>query len=185
MEDGLLSMRVLRLNGQPIGVTANLVDAKNRSLISLVSGRDRSVQRPAPVFTLDLANIREAIAHGFRTYDLQTGDFPYKYDLGGVEKRIEWLYVGTLTRRNLGEIVEPRTLPLVLQQARNLHRQGRLEEAANVCRQVLEVDPDSAPARELLAHSTLPRPGVLDLAQVNRPGGLTLDEQIRRALQKR
>jgi CelD/BcsL family acetyltransferase involved in cellulose biosynthesis len=185
MDGGLLSMRVLRRDGRPIGVTANLVDAKNRSLVSFVSGRDRSVHRPSPIFTLDLVNIREAIAEGFRTYDLQTGDFAYKYDLGGVEKRIEWLLVGTETRRNLGEVVEPRTLPLVLQQARSLHRQGRLEHAARVCRQILEVDRQCDEARELLARCTLPAPGVLNLAQATRPGGLTLDEQIRRALQKR
>ncbi|TGS90127.1 GNAT family N-acetyltransferase, partial [Mesorhizobium sp. M2D.F.Ca.ET.178.01.1.1] len=123
-EDDALYLPVLWQGENPIGVQATLIDRKNRSLIGMLNGRDLSIRKPAPGFALHLYSIRWAIENGFAVYDLQTGDFAYKYDFGGLERKVECLLVNTATRRNLRDSLERRSLPVVLARAKALHQAG-------------------------------------------------------------
>lgn len=149
-EDDALYLPVLWQGDNPIGAQATLIDRKNRTLIGMLNGRDLEIKKPAPGFSLHLYSIRWAIQNGFAVYDLQTGDFSYKYDFGGLERRVECLLVSTATRRNLRDRLEGRSLPVVLARAKALHQAGDLEGAARACRQILDADPDHAGALQLL-----------------------------------
>jgi tetratricopeptide (TPR) repeat protein len=149
--DDALLLPVLWQGQNRIGIQASLIDRKNRSLISLLNGRDLAVKRPPPGFVLHLRCIQWAIENGFKVYDLQTGNFAYKYEFGGLERRVECLRVRTRDQRNLRGTLEPLSLPVVFGRAQRLHQNSDLHEAAQACRQILDADPDHADARALLA----------------------------------
>ena len=109
-----------------IGLRASLIDWKNRSLICFFSGRDLSVKTPPPGFVLHLHCIRWGIENGFTLYDLQTGNFSYKYDFGGLERRIECLRVTTHDQQNLRGKLDPMSLPVVFGRAQRLRKDGKL-----------------------------------------------------------
>lgn len=148
--DNALYLPILWQGENRIGIQASLVDWKNRSLISLLNGRDLNVKRPPPGFVLHLQCVRWGIENGFAVYDLQTGDFPYKYDFGGIERRVECLRVSTCDQRNLRGTLEPLTLPVVFDRALRMKKEGSLEGAAQACRQILDADPRHADAAQLL-----------------------------------
>lgn len=148
--DNALFLPILWQGTKRIGIQASLIDWKNRSLISLLNGRDLGVKRPPPGFVLHLHCIRWAIENGFATYDLQTGNFAYKYDFGGLERRVECLSVTTRDRQNLRGRLEPLSLPVVLGRARALRAEGKAYDAAQACRQILQADPRHADAARLL-----------------------------------
>ena len=148
--DNALYLPILWQGENRIGIQASLIDWKNRSLISLLNGRDLNVKRPPPGFVLHLQCVRWGIENGFAVYDLQTGDFPYKYDFGGIERRVECLRVSTRDQRNLSGTLEPLTLPVVFDRALRMKKEGSLEGAAQACRQILDADPRHADAAQLL-----------------------------------
>jgi tetratricopeptide (TPR) repeat protein len=148
--DNALLLPILWQGTNRVGIQASLIDRKNRSLISLLNGRDLGVKRPPPGFVLHLHCIRWGIENGFTTYDLQTGNFSYKYDFGGLERRVECLSVTTDDRQNLRGKLEPLSLPVVFDRARGLSVAGKPYEAAQACRQILEADPRYAEAARLL-----------------------------------
>ncbi len=148
--DNALLLPILWQGTNRVGIQASLIDRKNRSLISLLNGRDLGVKRPPPGFVLHLHCIRWGIENGFTTYDLQTGNFSYKYDFGGLERRVECLSVTTDDRQNLRGKLEPLSLPVVFDRARGLRVAGKPYEAAQACRQILEADPRYAEAARLL-----------------------------------
>ena len=148
--DNALYLPILLQGENRIGIQASLIDWKNRSLISLMNGRDLNVKRPPPGFVLHLQCVRWGIENGFAVYDLQTGDFPYKYDFGGIERRVECLRVSTRDQRNLRGTLEPLTLPVVFDRALRMKKEGSLEGAAQACRQILDADPRHADAAQLL-----------------------------------
>ncbi|TPN85530.1 GNAT family N-acetyltransferase [Mesorhizobium sp. CU2] len=149
-EDNALYLPVLWQGENPIGAQATLIDRKNRSLIGMLNGRDLGIKKPAPGFALHLYSIRWAIQNGFKIYDLQTGDFSYKYDFGGIERKVECLLVSTAGRRNLRDRLEPRSLPVVLARAKALHQAGDPDGAVRMCRQILQSDPGYGEALQLL-----------------------------------
>jgi CelD/BcsL family acetyltransferase involved in cellulose biosynthesis len=172
---------------QPVGAQASLIDRKNRTLICLLGGRDLEVKKPAPGFALHLHSIRWAIQNGFTVYDLQTGDFAYKYDFGGEERRVDCLLVATADGRNLRGKIEPRTLPKLMTRAEEALLAGRTPEAEQACRQILAADPAHAAAGHLLAQiSRAPQAPAFDLAAQLKPvAPVTLQEQIRRATERK
>jgi len=145
-----LFLPVLWRDETPLAAIGTLIDAKNRSLLSLVSGRDVTVRDLQTGFILDLHSIRWAIENGFKAYDLLTGDFPYKRSFHPEERRVEWLSVRTEDGRNLGGKLDPRSLPAVLEKAEALERRGAYEAALQAIRQILAADPAHAEARRLL-----------------------------------
>lgn len=148
--DDALLLPVLWQGENRIGIQASLIDRKNRSLICLLGGRDISVKYPPPGFVLHLHCMRWAMENGFKTYDLQTGNFSYKYDFGGIERRIECLRVTTQDQQNLHGQLDALSLPVVFDRARGLQKDGKLVDAAQACRQIVEADPDHADATLLL-----------------------------------
>ena len=171
----------------PIGVQASLIDRKNRSLIGMLNGRDLAIKKPAPGFALHLYSVRWAIENGFAVYDLQTGDFSYKYDFGGLERRIECLLVRTASRRNLRDRLESRSLPVVLARAKALQQTGDLEGATRVCRQILDADPAHAGALQLLEQLDAARRSLLPqnlttAARLHQAGKLAEAEKMYRAI---
>ncbi|WP_245258744.1 GNAT family N-acetyltransferase [Afipia broomeae] len=148
--DNALYLPILWQGENRAGIQASLIDWKNRSLISLLNGRDLNVKRPPPGFVLHLQCVRWGIENGFAVYDLQTGDFPYKYDFGGIERRVECLRVSTRDQRNLRGTLEPLTLSVVFDRALRMKKEGSLEGAAQACRQILDADPRHADAAQLL-----------------------------------
>jgi tetratricopeptide (TPR) repeat protein len=149
-EQGVLFLPVLWQGDKPIGVQGSLIDRKRGALVSLLNGRDLSVKRPPPGFALHVFSLRWAIEHGFRVYDLQTGNFSYKYDFGGLEQRVECLAVATRDGRNLGGALEPRSIAAAFTYCRNAHAGGKFAEAAIGCHQILDSDPDHHGAAHLL-----------------------------------
>lgn len=149
--DDTLLLPVLWQGQNRIGVQASLIDRKNRSLISLLNGRDLNVKRPPPGFVLHLRCIQWAIENGFTVYDLQTGNFAYKYEFGGVERRVECLRITTRDQRNLHGSLEPLSLPVVFARAQRFRQEGNLQDAMQTCRQILEADPNHTGARAMLA----------------------------------
>ena len=148
--DNALLLPILWQGEKRIGLQASLIDWKNRSLISLLNGRDLSVKRPPPGFVLHLHCIRWSIEKGFAMYDLQTGNFSYKYDFGGLERRVECLRVTTHDQQNLHGKLDPLSLPVVFGRAQRLKKEGKLFDAAQACRQILEAEPSHADAAPLL-----------------------------------
>ena len=186
-EDDALYLPVLWQGETPIGVQATLIDRKNRSLIGMLNGRDLAIKKPAPGFALHLYSVRWAIENGFAVYDLQTGDFSYKYDFGGLERRIECLLVRTASRRNLRDRLESRSLPVVLARAKALQQTGDLEGATRVCRQILDADPAHAGALQLLEQLDAARRSLLPqnlttAARLHQAGKLAEAEKMYRAI---
>ncbi len=156
--DNALFLPILWQGETRIGIQASLIDWKNRTLLSLLNGRDLNVKRPPPGFVLHLHCVRWGIQNGFAVYDLQTGDFPYKYDFGGIDRRVECLRVNTRDQHNLRGALEPLSLPVVFARALRMGKEGNLAEAAATCRQILDSDPDHADASRLLAKLNADRP---------------------------
>lgn len=148
--DNALYLPILWQGDTRIGIQASLIDWKNGTLISLLNGRDLNVKRPPPGFVLHLQCVRWGIENGFKVYDLQTGDFPYKYDFGGIERRVECLHVSTSDRRNPQSKLEPLSLPVVFARALRMEKDGDRDGAARACRQILEADPQHPDASRLL-----------------------------------
>ena len=154
--DNTLLLPILWQGETRIGLQASLIDWKNRSLISLLNGRDLSVKRPPPGFVLHLECIRWAIENGFTVYDLQTGNFAYKYDFGGLEHRIKCMRVAPHDQQNLRGQLDPLSLPVVFARAQRLKAEGELSGAQQACRQILAVDPHHADAAKLLKEIEAP-----------------------------
>jgi CelD/BcsL family acetyltransferase involved in cellulose biosynthesis len=182
-----LFLPILWRGDRPVGAQATLIDHKNRALICLLGGRDLEVKKPAPGFALHLHSIRWAIRNGFTVYDLQTGDFAYKYDFGGLERRIDCLLLATADGRNLRDRIEPRTIPSLMIRAEEALLAGRRPEAEQACRQILAVDPAHPAADRLLAQiAPAPAAPAFNLAAQFKPAAaMTLQEQIRRATERK
>ena len=149
-DEGDVMLPLLWQGDKPIGARARLLDRKNRSMICLVGARDLSVRRPPPGFIVHLYSIRWGIENGFKTYDLQLGDYSYKYDFGPEERRIINHAVVTKSKKNLRGKIEPRSLPYVFAMVQRFAAGGDVANAATGCRQIQQVDPDHAGAGELV-----------------------------------
>jgi tetratricopeptide (TPR) repeat protein len=147
---GRLFVPVLWQGDVPIGVHVAFIDREKRSLVCFLVGRDTSVRKPPPGFVLHAFSIRWAIENGFRTYDLGTGDFSYKYSFGSEERLVEGVRVLTKNGTNLGGRLDRRSLPAALSLMRRLLAEGRFDLAAIGCKQVLAAAPDNAEAEALL-----------------------------------
>lgn len=147
---GRLFVPVLWQGDVPIGVHVAFIDREKRSLVCFLVGRDTSVRKPPPGFVLHAFSIRWAIENGFRTYDLGTGDFSYKYRFGSKERLVEGVRVRTKDGTNLGGRLDLRSLPAALSWIRRLLAEGRFDLAAIGCKQVLAAAPDNGEAEALL-----------------------------------
>ncbi|UEM24592.1 GNAT family N-acetyltransferase (plasmid) [Skermanella mucosa] len=145
-EGGSLFLPVLWKEDRPLGALAFLTDRVKGALLFHSAGRDETFTSPPPGFILHAYSIRYAIAQGFRTYDFLRGNEPYKYMYGAQEQRIRTIVISTRDGRNLGGTLDRRSLPYAFQCTAALHQAGRLADAEDGYRQILEADPRFSPA---------------------------------------
>ena len=141
-EHNCLHLSVLWQQDKPLGAIANLVDFNKKTILFMVGSRDETFKKFPPGFVLHADAIRDAIGHGFKTYDFLVGNEAYKYSFGSQERYIQAI---TVERRNWKEQarkLDVRTLPTVLEIAQNCHRVNLLTKAETAYRQILEVQPE-------------------------------------------
>jgi len=143
---GALFLPVLWQGERPVGALAILVDARKKSFLFLMGGRDATFDGPPSGTVLHAHSIRHAIRNGFATYDFLRGNEPYKHSFGAEDRRITSFVLITKDRMNLGGRVDRRSLPFVLRTSMEHHRAGRSLEAECGFRQVLELAPHDADA---------------------------------------
>ena len=144
--DSLL-LPVLWRDDTPLGALAIYVDRQKASFLFFLAGRDDTVHSPPPGLVLHAHSIRHAIAQGFRTYDFLRGNEAYKYSFGARERRIHCITISTKTGRNLGEQLDRRSIPAVMQYVAELHDRGNLADAERGYRQILAIEPAHQAAR--------------------------------------
>lgn len=140
---GALLLPVLWKGDVPLAALAILIDAKNRSLLFYIGGRDETFRGLPPGFVLHAHCIRYAIDHGLTTYDFLRGDEAYKYAFGARDHHNKYVVVTTVNGRNLGDKLDRRSLSTVFRRSARLHRNGLLSEAEIGYRQILDVEPRS------------------------------------------
>jgi tetratricopeptide (TPR) repeat protein len=138
-EAGSLFLPVLWKGQAPLGALASLIDPRKRSLLFYMGARDEAFNNPPPGFVLHAYSIRYAIENGFVTYDFLRGNEPYKYSFATDERRIKCVLVSTKNGRNIGDRLDRRSLPVVLQRSTELYRAGDHADAERGFRQILEV----------------------------------------------
>jgi hypothetical protein len=144
--DGALFLPILWQGERPVGALAILVDARKKSFLFHMAGRDQTFESPPPGLVLHAHSIRHAIENGFVTYDFLRGNEPYKYSFGAEERRITSFIVATKDEKNLGGRLDRRTLPAVLRIVKQHQKAGRHAQAEAGLRQVLEAEPHNADA---------------------------------------
>lgn len=146
-EQGVLFLPVLWQGDKPLTVLGSFNDTRKRALLFMIGGRDQAFQGPIPTgLALHAWSIRHAISQGYKSYDFLRGNEPYKYLFGATDRIIRHVIVRTRNGRNLGKVLDERSLPAVLKHAIAEHRQGKLAQAEIGYRQVLKVKPDSVQA---------------------------------------
>lgn len=143
---GMLFLPVLWQGDRPVCALGTLIDARKKSFLFFLAGRDQTFDGPSSGLVLHAHSIRHAIRNGFVVYDFLRGNESYKYSFGVEERRIESLVLSTKDRKNLGGHLDRRCLPYVLQVSMEHHRAGRHEAAEIGYRQVVQADPNNADA---------------------------------------
>jgi CelD/BcsL family acetyltransferase involved in cellulose biosynthesis/Flp pilus assembly protein TadD len=147
--DGSLLLPILWRGKTPLAAFVILLDRPRKSMVCFLGARDIEFRNPSPGLMLHADNIRWGIENGFELYDLGTGDYAYKYMFGANEHRIERFRITTRNKRNLGERLDPRSLPIVFARAQRLRDEGDPVNAEIACRQILAADPSRADALAL------------------------------------
>lgn len=143
---GMLFLPVLWHGDRPACALGTLIDARKKSFLFFIAGRDQTFDGPSSGLLLHAHSIRHAIRNGFAVYDFLRGNESYKYSFGVEERRIESLVLSTKNKKNLGGRLDRRCLPYVLRLSMEHHRAGRHEAAEIGYRQVVQVDPNNADA---------------------------------------
>jgi len=152
IEDGSVFMPILWHQDKPVCTFISFLDPHRKSMMCFLGSRDLTFRRSiSPGFMLHCYNMRWGIENGYRTYDLGTGNYGYKDLLGSEHHFVEKLQVSTLSGRNIGDRLDPRSLDIAMHQAVHFFRSGNPDAAELCCRQILVVDDAHAPATSLLA----------------------------------
>ena len=150
LEDDLVHLSVLWYGDAPVGVLASFIDWKKSRLLFFLGARDEAF-RDVPVgLVLHMHNIRWAIEHNIKTYDLLRGNEPYKYSLGAVDVRLKYPVIGTESGINLNGALDPSSVGEAVHLAQDLFTQNRTLEAMTSCHQVLTTAPGHEQAKTLL-----------------------------------
>ena len=83
---GALRLCFLRIDGVRVSATLNFADGDRWLLYN--SGYDPEYRRQSVGLLLKAWSIGYAIENGFREYDFLRGDEAYKYDLGGLDRKL-------------------------------------------------------------------------------------------------
>ncbi|HKE84030.1 MAG TPA: GNAT family N-acetyltransferase [Vicinamibacterales bacterium] len=150
LDDGLVHMPVLWHRDRPVGALASFVDRDKSRLLFFVGGRDEAFPDLPVGLALHIHNIRWAIEHGIRTYDLLRGDEPYKYSLGAVDARVRYPSIRTKSGINLNGRLDPSCVAEALRVADTFATRACTQEAVTSCQQVLATVPEQETAKRLL-----------------------------------
>jgi tetratricopeptide (TPR) repeat protein len=140
-QSGLVFLPTFWQGDQPVAALATLVDTRKRTFSFYMTGRDETFEGPPPGVILHAFSIRHAIENGFSEYDFLRGNEPYKYSYRCAERKIHCTLVETRNGRNLGDRIDPRSIPDVLEQATAFHKKGQAAEAECGYRRILDVQP--------------------------------------------
>jgi len=157
LDDGLIRMQVLWHHARPVFVLASFVDWTKSRLLPFITARDdgfrdasAGLRNLSVGLVMHVLGIRWAIEHGIRSYDLLRGNEPYKYALGATDVLLKYPLVRTRSHGNLNGGLDAGCVDAVIGLAVEHIGWHRLEEAATVCRQVLDAVPGHERARQLL-----------------------------------
>jgi len=145
-QSGLVFLPTFWQGDRPVAALATLMDPRKRTFSFYITGRDETFDGPPPGIILHAFSIRHAIENGFSEYDFLRGNEPYKYSYRCGERKIRCTVVETRNGRNLGDRIDPRSIPDVLEQATALHKKGQPVDAECGYRRILEVQPKHADA---------------------------------------
>ncbi|RCW21155.1 CelD/BcsL family acetyltransferase involved in cellulose biosynthesis [Ciceribacter lividus] len=140
--DGNLDVPVLWHEDRPLGALANIIDRQKKTVLFYITGRDEEWKLPSPGLVLHGTCIRRAIGEGFRFYDFLRGNEPYKYMFGVEERPISCTLFRTRDGRNLGGVLNPRSIRHVYEMSLDHYHTGKKADAEIGFRQILQ----SAPA---------------------------------------
>ncbi|MEG4197525.1 GNAT family N-acetyltransferase [Microcoleus sp. Pol12A5] len=136
-EHNCLYLSVLWKGDRPLGAIANFVDFQQKSMLFVITGRDRTFKNLPPGLILHADAIRYAIQNGFKVYDFLMGNEEYKYSFGAKDRHIQHIVAKYKNCQNRQEDVRD-LLPLALQLAVRDHRSNRLTKAEQRYHQILE-----------------------------------------------
>jgi tetratricopeptide (TPR) repeat protein len=140
-QSGLVFLPTFWHGDRPVAALATLVDTRKRAFSFYITGRDETFDGPPPGVILHAFSIRHAIENGFSEYDFLRGNEPYKYSYRCEERKIHCTLVETRNGKNLGNRIDPRSIPDVLEQATAFHKKGQPAEAECGYRRILDVQP--------------------------------------------
>lgn len=138
---GTLFLPVLWLGDRPIAALATFLDPVKKSMLSHTAIRDETVEVPSAGRVLHAYSIRYGIERGYRTYEFLRGDEPYKYSFGATDTTINCLLVQTRTGRNIGDMLDPRSVETAFKRATKFHQDGQLAQAEVGYRQIVATAP--------------------------------------------
>lgn len=138
---GQLFMPVLWHGEKPVCIFATFMDARKKTCLFFVGGRDQDFDDSSSGLMLHAYSIRHVIASGFTTYEFLRGDERYKYSFGVEERRLKSLRVSTRDGRNIGGKLDKRSLKFVIEKSLEHFRADRDEQAEEGLRQVVDTDP--------------------------------------------
>jgi tetratricopeptide (TPR) repeat protein len=139
--NGSLFVPVLWYKDRALGALANFLDHQKKIVLFYIAGRDQDWKTPSPGLVLHGYAIRDAIAQGFSTYDFLRGNEPYKYAFGVEEYPLHCYAVRTVSRRNLHEGLNVRSIGHVYEQGNQLYAAGDKKNAEAAFEQVLAAYP--------------------------------------------
>ncbi|GAA6619430.1 tetratricopeptide repeat protein [Scytonema sp. NUACC26] len=137
-EHKCLYFPVLWQGDKPLGAIANFVDVQQKSMLFVITGRDKTFNNPPPGLILHADTIRYAIQNGFKVYDFLRGNEEYKYSFGVKERRLQHIIVKYKNCQN--KKWDVRALPLAFHLTVQAHQANQLAKAEQGYRQILEVE---------------------------------------------
>jgi len=151
LEDESVHMPMLWHGEIPIGLLASFVDWDKSRLLFFLAGRDESFREVPVGLVLHACNVRWAIEHGIRTYDLLRGDEPYKFSLGATGSvRLRYSLVRTRSGTNLNDALDSSCLGEALRMVDDFVRGGQAYEAMTAFYQTLATIAGRESAERLL-----------------------------------
>jgi CelD/BcsL family acetyltransferase involved in cellulose biosynthesis len=151
LRDECVLMPVLWHRETPIGLLASFIDQTKSRLLFFVSGRNEGFDDVPVGLVLHACNIRWAIEHGIRTYDLLRGDEPYKRSLGATAvEQLRYPLIRTRSGVNLNDALDPGCLADALRMVDEFARRGQATEATTAMYQTLATIAGREPAERLM-----------------------------------
>ena len=149
-DNGSLLLPMLWQGDEPAGALGIFMDNSKKAFLFMLGGRDPAFKGPSPGLVLHAYAIRHAIRNGFTVYDFLKGNEDYKYSFGVDDHLIKTVILSTKNKKNLGDRLDKRCLPVVTWRMTQNYRAGATEKAENGCRQILAVDAQNLEALYVL-----------------------------------